>query len=554
MFANSTAVPPLPPALQSGDEYREIFDASPDPICITLLSNWRIVLVNREFERATGFTLEEARGRTPVELGLWCNPTEQERCFRLMQVHGELRNLPMTMRLRDGSERPCLISASNIRLNGEPCTMTVARDIAEMRRIEAELTAARDAAEAASRAKSEFLSSMSHEIRTPMNAIMGMVELLAETPLNSEQRRYVGLMRSNGAALLALINDALDLARIERGLLDLESAEFDLVKVVDSVVETLGLRAAEKGLRLGAAVAPEVAAERIGDALRLRQILINLVGNAIKFTERGEVTVQVLPHEGDLLHFAVRDTGIGIPADRLEDVFRSFTQADSSTARRYGGSGLGLAIVTRLVELMGGRVWVESQVGVGSTFHFSVRLPSVEQRSEATLPAPSTAATPQPTPLDAAAVAEAALAAGRPLSVLVVDDSVDNRFLLKALLKRFPFSITEAENGSEAVAMARLSHFDVILMDMRMPVMDGIAATRAIREWETRARLAPTPIIALTASALHEDVAECLAAGCDVHVSKPISKRTLYEAMARATSPGEGPDSPHPGRTEPGSV
>lgn len=513
------------------ENYRNIFDSNPEPIVITRVSDGRIILVNREFMRDTGFTQDESLGRTAVELNLWPDPAERDRCFEAIQKHGELRNLPMTFRMRDGSEFPYLMSAAPVWFNDEPCIMTVARNITEMRKIEAELIAARNSAEAASLAKSEFLSSMSHEIRTPMNAILGMAELLAETDLDQQQQKFVRLMHDNGNALLALINDVLDLARVERGLLQLEAIPLDLEAIVIAVLDTLRVRATEKRLKLHMRIGRDVPLKRLGDPLRIRQILVNLVGNAIKFTDQGEVVVTVSNDADapDLVHFSVADTGAGIPADKIEQIFSSFTQADSSTARRHGGSGLGLAIVTRLVELMDGRVWVESQVGLGSTFHFVVRLAdrleierSAPDREESVREMPATAKS-------TVAVADSSI----PLSILIIDDSVDNRFLLKAYFKRLPYELAEAENGLQAVEMATARRYDVLLMDVQMPVMDGLAATRKIRQWESARGEPPVPIIALTASALQENIAECLAAGCNLHVSKPISKRSLIEAIGR---------------------
>ena len=514
------------------ESFRNVFDANPDPIVISRVADGQIILVNREFERASGYSKDEALGRTSTELKLWPDPNERERCAQILKTLGELRNLVMTLRMKDGRSCPYLLSASAVWFNDEPCNMTVARDVTELRRIETELIAARNAAEAASQAKTEFLSSMSHEIRTPMNAILGMAELLVETPLNEQQKKYVSLMRSNGNALLALIDDILDLARVERGLLHLEETELNLERVVGAVLDTLNVRAAEKRLTLVAQIADGLPRRRIGDPLRLRQILVNLVGNAIKFTERGSVTVtvQTEPESADLLRLSVADTGIGIAADKIAAIFSSFTQADSSTARRCGGSGLGLAIVVRLVELMGGRIWVESQEGAGSTFHFTTRL-KVQTSPMVELPAaklpPPIAATP----------AGPGNGETRPLSVLIVDDSIDNRFLLKAFFKRLPCALDEAENGLQAVEMANTRRYDLVLMDMRMPVMDGFAATRQIRECERQQGVSAVPIIALTASALPEEVRECLAAGCNFHVSKPISKTTLIEAVSRATAP-----------------
>jgi signal transduction histidine kinase/ActR/RegA family two-component response regulator len=402
------------------------------------------------------------------------------------------------------------------------------------RKAQAEAIAARNVAEAASHAKSEFLSSMSHEIRTPMNAILGMAELLTETPLDGQQKKFVSLMRSNGNALLLLINDILDLARVERGLLHLERTEMDVDSVIASVLGMLEVRASEKQLTLVWKIVEGLPTQRIGDPLRLRQILVNLVGNAIKFTERGGVTVMVQAEtkSEDLLRFSITDTGIGIPSDKVATIFSSFTQADSSTARLYGGSGLGLAIAARLVALMGGRIWVESEQGVGSTFHFTARLevqaaPAVKQPAAS----PSASLVPQVLTTPLADDGQARIP-----SILIVDDSSDNRLLLRAFFKGVPCALDEAENGRQAVDMFAARRYDLILMDIRMPVMDGYAAIRQIRKREQQLGVLPVPIIALTASSLQEEVRECLASGCSFYVSKPISKAALLDAVSRATA------------------
>ncbi len=526
----------------TNEQFRQIFDASPDPIVITRVSNGRIVLVNEEFLRLSGHRVGDAIGRTGIELGLWPDPRMNEYCAALLQSNGTIRNLGMTFRGKLGEQRTFLLSAAEIHFGGEPCRLAIGRDITELRKIHGELVAAREAAEAASRAKSEFLSSMSHEIRTPLNAILGMAELLAESNADPEQQKYLSLMRSNGSALLSLINDILDLARVETGRMRLERSEFDLRALVAGVIDTLRLRADERGLTLDLIVASELPALMVGDQLRLRQVLMNLIGNAIKFTERGRITVAI-EAEADAsasastapsdpcdetltLHFAVSDTGIGIPEEKLGDIFASFTQADSSTARRYGGSGLGLTIVKRLVELMHGRIWVESRVGAGSTFHFTVRV-------EAARPVPARPAAPSVNGRAAAPKVTEPAAAPEP-RILAADDSPDNRFLLRAFLKRFACALEEAENGQAACDKFSAANYDVVLMDLQMPVMDGYAAMRAMRAEETRRGRSRTPIIALSAAALSEDAARARAAGCDLHVTKPISRFALIEALETA--------------------
>ena len=515
-----------------------------------------------------------------------------------------------------------------------------------------ELAVTRDQALAASRVKSDFLASMSHEIRTPLNAIIGMAELLSESSLSSEQEKYVGVFRNAGEALLSQVNDILDLSKIEAEQLTLEDIEFDLVEIVEQAIDIYGLKADAKGIELLTEFALDVPPVVRGDPGRLRQVILNLVGNAIKFTEQGEIVMRVgcatPSSEPGLLHFEVSDSGIGIPSGKLESIFGSFTQVDNSITRRYGGTGLGLAICKRLVEMMGGRIWVESAEGRGSVFHFEVRLTpvaggtrepepvgqgaavlvvasqaagaevltgvlrgwqfasevcaahsdmadrvmkartagrpyhavlidtagaatvdaglaSLRERGDATpvilLFRPSTVAagvekvqhfdsagyvvkpvkrTQLAAALEAlsgpAAVTHSVTAApsvsvSNSARILLVEDNEDNRMLIKAYLRQEPYVVVEAENGAEALERFKAESFDLILMDVQMPVMDGYAATRAIRVWEEQVGRPRTPVIALTANAVKEDMERSLEAGCDDHLTKPIKKQTLLGAL-----------------------
>jgi CheY-like chemotaxis protein len=348
---------------------------------------------------------------------------------------------------------------------------------------------------------------------------MGIADLLAKTPLSAEQDKYVQIFRRAGDNLLNLINDILDLSKVEASQLELERTGFSLNDLLEKVVEMVALRADEKGLSLRCEIEPDVPTDLVGDPTRLRQVLLNLIGNAIKFTQSGEVSLRVAPDADSsiptALRFTVTDTGIGIPAEKLGRVFERFTQADSSTTRRFGGSGLGLTISRRLVELMGGRIWVESEVGKGSVFAFAV-------------PFEIWAAANRPTVAPIGTGPEPALPA---LHILLVEDSPDNRTITMAYLEDTPYSVEIAENGAIACQMFTERHYDLILMDRQMPVMDGLTATRAIREWERANGKPPTPIIALTAAALKGDREKCLAAGCTAFLTKPIKQEVLLQAI-----------------------
>ena len=409
--------------------------------------------------------------------------------------------------------------------------VAIAQSLKEMRadaRRQAELESARDAALAASRAKSEFLSSMSHEIRTPMNAILGMTEVLVETRLDRDQHNHLKTIIKNGQVLAELINGILDLATFESGRLTLIERKFNLPQVTEKLCDSLRSHAHRKRLELTVSIAEEARVDLFGDHLRLRQILINLIGNAIKFTERGHVSLRIERVENDdaeegSLRFAITDTGIGLSPQHIENIFTNFTQADSSNTRKYGGAGLGLALTSRLVELMGGRIWLASELGRGSTFYFTAPFRIAPPMD---LEIPQSETTRALPPSDDVTT--------RHLRVLVVDDSADNRLVIKTYLKSLPWELAFAENGAEAISSFTSSDFDVVLMDIQMPVMDGDTATRAIREWERRHGRAHTPVIALTASAIGDDRRRTIGAGCDMHLTKPVKKGPLIAAIHEA--------------------
>ncbi len=658
---------------ESETALRQLYNQSPDSMTVLDIDTGRYIDCNEELSRHTGYSREEIIGKRSREIQFFDKPEEILRYAEELKRVGFIRNMEVIVRRKDGSTFWGLISAFTLKYHGHLCCVSVTRDISELKETQDKLIGEHEAALEASRAKSEFLSTMSHEIRTPMNAVLGMTELLANSTLSDEQRRWVDVMRTNGDALLSLINDILDLARIESGRLTIERIPLNLEELIDKLGDIMGLRAHEKGLELAIRIAHNVPRNLVGDPLRLRQILVNLLGNAIKFTDSGQIVLSVdradivaagQPDLGQIrLRFAIRDTGIGIPKDKLSIIFSSFGQADSSTTRRYGGSGLGLAIARRLVELFGGEMAVESEPGVGSCFSFDAMFgpgravgmragrPRVNLRDVETLivddtevnrlilreileskgarvtEAPSGAealaeldkasdtrrrfelilldcrmpgmdgielaarirkfyaksGTPPPVvmmltsdemsvrlsqlgelgiraylvkPIRRAELLEAigramggaeevAESAVRPpaaeetgvlrgLRILLADDSPDKRMLVRAFLSNTGCQLDEAEDGREAFTRVTTGNYHLVLMDVRMPVIDGIEATRAIRRWENENRGRRTPIIALTASALPLAVRTCLAAGCDTHVSKPIKRATLIDAIRAA--------------------
>ena len=421
----------------------------------------------------------DPKGRATLYSDLW---TQDDRHFCAIAVAGEQKFL--------------LIESAEQRFQQAQSFVQYAHEASLAREQIAKLT----------EAKTEFLARMSHEIRTPMNALLGMVELLSETPLNEEQRKYVRVFQRAGDNLLNVINDILDFSKVEAGQIELENVEFDLAEVVEEAIEIAAVRAGAKGLEVGSRIQPDVPTHLIGDPGRLRQILLNLLGNATKFTEHGELSVAVEKQDEGTLHFAVSDTGIGIPANRLSTIFESFSQADASTTRKYGGTGLGLAISKRFVELMGGKIWAESTLGLGTTMHFTARF---------------LLGVGTPKPLQEPVVSLAA----RALRILLADDSEENRFLIRGYLKDSGSIIDEVENGAQAVQHFKQRAYDVVLMDAEMPVLDGYSATREIRA------LGATPIFLLTAHAFREARQRGFEAGCTEHLTKPIKKAALLAAL-----------------------
>ncbi len=404
--------------------------------------------------------------------------------------------------------------------------ITEKKNLAEnLERKNQELLSTAAKARAATYAKSVFLANMSHEIRTPLNSIIGITDTLAETPLDGQQSSFVEILQRANYQLMTIINDVLDLSKVEAGEIILHMLPFSLPKMIEDILSILEFRAKEKGLQLKVTVAPDIQDYYIGDSDRLRQVIINLLNNAIKFTHQGTVALHIMqnttPRSGNLL-FSVTDTGIGVSKQKFKDIFRPFTQADATTTRRYGGTGLGLSISQKIVSLMGGVIWLESEPNVGSTFYFTASMPATTERK-----------TSMHNPLQGRYQLNDInhFIQEERLRILVVDDVDDNRNLLGIYLQKTIHHITYAESGSEAVALVEKDNYDVIFMDVQMPGMDGHEATMRIREIEREQGRRPARIFACTANAFAEDIERSMSAGCDLHLSKPIRKDTLIKAI-----------------------
>ena len=528
-------------------KYRRLYESMEDAFASTNMDG-TIRECNDAFHRMLGYELEELRTLRYVDItpDKW-HAMEAQIIEKQVLTTGYSDVFEKEYRHKDGSVFPVELRILLLRNDaGEPCGMwAIVRDITNRKRAAEEMAVARAAAEAANVAKSQFLANMSHEIRTPMNAILGMTELALTENLPPSVRDYLQTTKDSADVLLELLNEVLDLSRIEAGHCELESVPCNPRHTVEQVVKILTQRASEKGLELRREISAEVPERLIGDPLRLRQVLMNLVGNAIKFTHEGRVVVRLeveSQHADEVcLKFSVIDTGIGIAAEEQQRIFAPFTQADASTTRHYGGSGLGLTISSTLVGLMGGHLSVESQSGHGSTFSFTTSLKVQPDHATVNETSPLEGEAHRPLPhqarIDTGPISEATpqKPSARSLRVLLAEDTPANQKLVVRILSKRGHTVETASNGQQALDLLRQQDFDLILMDVQMPLMDGFQATAALRLWNSPK--ACIPVIAITAHALKGDQERCLAAGMDAYISKPINSRELVDLVERLAVP-----------------
>jgi len=495
-----------------------LFEQAADAIYVCDLDG-RLVQVNDQACRMTGYAHEELIGRNITEIDALITTSEALQARLNMLLSERSMRFESRHRRKDGSTFPVEINISCLETPAGVHVLGIVRDITERKQAEEELTAAKEQAETANRAKSEFLANMSHEIRTPLNGIRGMLQLMQTTALDEEQKTYVAEALQASKRLTRLLSDILDLSLVEAGRLNINAETFDLADVFSHVCELFKPVSRESGVALSCTVSPDIPKLVVGDEARLHQVISNLVGNAFKFTDSGNITLEAHPlsaRSPDQVRvlFSVEDTGIGIPEDKLEMMFNPFTQASEGYTRDYQGAGLGLSICKRLVNLMGGHIAVASESGKGTAIHFCITFGLPDPQRLKPLPGESGEKTTPPR-----------------TRVLLAEDDRVNSLSAQRLLGKIGYEVVAVGDGEQAVDALRRDDFDLVLMDVRMPVMDGVEATKAIRSGDAGKDKTGIPIIALTAYAMKEDREEFLQAGMDGYVAKPVEIGELQEVL-----------------------
>lgn len=508
---------------ESEEKFFKAFAISPVAFAISDMETGRYMEVNDSFVKITGYSREEILGKSSVEIGIVVDTETREKILNNIRQHGSVRNAEISLRNKNGQIVDMLTSAETLILKGKKCTLSINYDITALKESERKLIEANKLAEESVSLREAFLANMSHEIRTPMNAIVGFTELLLKKDLDAENRDYVETIKTSGENLLRIINDILDISKIESGLMLFEENPISIKELFSSLKNMMLPKAMEKRLELSFDYSPDIPDTVLGDPTRLTQIIINLVGNALKFTKEGSVTMsaRVLKEETGkyIIEFSVKDTGVGIAEEKIQYVFERFRQAESYTTRHYGGTGLGLSIAKQLIELQGGKIYVKSVEGVGSEFAFTLPFKKMESAGRKSTKTAS----------------EVNMKELSKLNILMAEDNLINIKFIQSLFKDYHIHADIAKNGKEAIEKFVQKNYDLVLMDIEMPEMNGYETTSIIR----KKFKSNVPIIAMTANAMAGEREKCLKQGMSDYISKPLDSETLFEKMYNAAFSGQ---------------